>query len=511
MTELAPLLSVRGIRKRFGSNIVLKDMDLELRGGEIHALLGENGAGKSTLINLITGIFPPDAGEMRFAGQSIVGRTPYQLRQMGISAVFQEFSLVPEMTVAENLFLGREMTKGGYLSRAAMRARSEAVITDLGFALSPDQTIKTLSRAQQQMVEIAKALLADVKLLILDEPTASLTESEAEKLFELIARLKSQGVGIIYVSHRMPEIRRLSDRVTILRDGHRVGTVNTRECDDNHLIEMMVGRPIDLLFPKIRHAPDAARLQVTGLTLKNGLVSDASIKVRAGEVVGIAGLAGCGKSELLRAIFGLEKIASGSIMLNAAPVNDPTPAKLLGRHACYFTSDRVAEGLALNRPIRENITMSSLDTAKFSGNGILNRRAETREATEIAKRLQVRPLDIEAHAGRLSGGNRQKVLLARGFARDIDLFLFDEPTVGIDVGAKLEVYQLIRDITEAGAAVLMASSDLPEILHLCRRSYVMHRSRIVAELVGEDLTETRVLNHFFGDDAKQPAGEGLIL
>ena len=496
-----PLLRIAGLRKQFGSNVVLADMDFELLPGEVHALLGENGAGKSTLINTITGMVRPDRGELLFEGRAINGWTPHAIREAGIVAVFQEFSLIGEMTVEENLFLGRELVRHGRLQHAAMRQRAVALMQQLGFDISPASKISSLSRAEQQMVEIGKALLGDIRLLILDEPTASLTQSEAEQLFAVMDRLKARGVGIIYVSHRLAEIHRLADRITVLRDGRRVADVRRGEVAEPELIGLMSGRPVGLLFPQITHRPGECRLEVAGLTLADGSVTAASLKVHAGEVVGIAGLAGCGKSELLRAVFGLEPVGAGRIQVRGAHVPRLTPAALLGLKVCYFTSDRVAEGLALGRPIRENMSMASLRDRRYVRFGLLRRSAEARAGRALAGQMALRPADIEMAVGRMSGGNRQKVLLARGFATEMDVLLFDEPTVGIDVGAKLEVYQLIRDAVAAGVAVVIASSDMPEILNLTHRAYVMHQSRVVAELAAHELSERNVLDHFFGGAA----------
>ncbi|WP_050043585.1 sugar ABC transporter ATP-binding protein [Bradyrhizobium sp. LTSPM299] len=477
-------------------------MDFELRTGEVHVLLGENGAGKSTIINIVTGLVRADQGEVIAHGRSLLGLSPHRIRQMGISAVFQEFSLVPGMKIEENLFLGQERTAYGRLSKSAMRDRARRVLDDLGFDRPVDRSVELLSRAEQQMVEIAKALLNEVSLLILDEPTASLTNAEAEKLFGIIERLRDKGVGIIYVTHRMPEIQRLADRVTVLRDGRRVATIPAGAKTDEELIELMTGRPVALFYPSIAHNPQHLRLATASLSLHGGAVEQASIEVRAGEVVGIAGLAGCGKSELARAVFGLEAVSSGSLSMDGGVIARPSPATMLDRGLCYFTSDRVKEGLSLNRPIRENIAMASFGTRPWSRFGLLDRRAERQRAQAIATRLNIRPLDVQAPAGRLSGGNRQKVLLARGLTRDVGVFVFDEPTVGIDVGAKLEVYAFIREITEAGAAVLLVSSDLPEILHVTHRAYVMCQSRVVAHLPRAAFSETALLRHFFTTDGE---------
>ncbi len=494
------LLELTGITKRFPGVVALDRVDFDLRPGEVHVLFGENGAGKSTLINIIAGTFPADEGSYVYDGREIRRLTPHQAREIGISPVFQEFSLVPDLTVVENLFLGRERTSFGFLSAAAMRQRAEEVIAELGFDLNPRAKIRELSRAHQQMVEIAKALLAEVRLLILDEPTASLTESETSKLFELIERLRGQGVGIIYVSHRMREIKQLADRITVLRDGKLVKTLDSQGVTENELVELMTGRKIDVLFPKIDHRPGEVGLKVQGLTTANHTVEDVDFVARAGEVTGVAGLVGCGKSELIRAIYGLEPLSAGTIEVFGQPMHHITPRKSLDRGVCYFPSDRVVEGLALTRPIRENASMAALDLPQFARLKILRQVSERRAIQEIVDRLRLRPPNIERVVQNLSGGNRQKVMLARGLTRETRLFLFDEPTVGIDVGAKIEVYELMKQLVEAGAAIVLVSSELPEVLHLSNRVYVMHRAHVVAELSGAEMTEQNVLASFFEGD-----------
>jgi len=496
----APLLEMKGISKGFPGVQALDSVDFDLRRGEVHVLFGENGAGKSTLINVIAGTFPPDNGSFRFEGRDIRGLTPHQARIMGISPVFQEFSLVPDMTIEENLFLGREITTGGVLNSGAMMRRAKEVIEELGFHLDPKKKVRELSRAHQQMTEIAKALMGNVRLLILDEPTASLTEAETGRLFSLIDRLKHENVGIIYVSHRMREIKELADRITVLRDGKLIKTLDAEGVSENELVELMTGRKIDVLFPAINHAPGETMLDVKDLTLANRAVEGVDFFARAGEITGVAGLVGCGKSELVRAIYGLEPIESGHIKVGGEPYLHPAPARSLKHGICYFPSDRVVEGLALSRPIRENASMAALDLAQFARMRVLQRGSERRVIQEIVDKLRLRPPNIERIVANLSGGNRQKVMLARGLTRETKLFLFDEPTVGIDVGAKIEVYELMKQLVENGAAIVLVSSELPEVLHLSKRLYVMHRGRMVAELTGNDINEQAVLSSFFQDE-----------
>jgi len=500
------LLRAMEISKRFPGVLALDHIDFDIAQGEIHVLFGENGAGKSTLINVVAGTYSPDAGRLVYDGQELRHLTPHHARSIGISPVFQEFSLVPDLTVEQNLSLGREISQLGFLSAKKMRQRAEGVLAELGFNLDPRKPVRDLSRAHQQMVEIAKALLSKVRLLILDEPTASLTERETQRLFTLIKRLQSDNVGIIYVSHRMREIKQLANRITVLRDGRVVGVRNASEVSEGELLEMMTGRKVELLFPSITHKPGAIAVQTTGLTAGSGAVTDVNFTARAGEITGIAGLVGCGKSELIRAIYGLELVASGGVQIDGQPCDTISPASSLSHGVCYFPADRVSEGLALVRPIRENVSLVALRLQPFSKHGFLQRRAERDATRQIVNRLQLRPPNPERLVAQLSGGNRQKVMLARGLTRDFRVFLFDEPTVGIDVGAKVEVYNFMKALVEGGAAVVLVSSELPEVLNLSNRVYVMHNGRFVADLTGSEITEQNVLACFFRDGS-QAAGE----
>jgi ribose transport system ATP-binding protein len=499
------LLDLIEISKRFPGVRALDGINFDLAHGEIHVLFGENGAGKSTLINVIAGTYPPDEGRIIFEGQELRHLSPHHARLIGISPVFQEFSLVPDLTVAQNLSLGRELSRLGFLRVAQMRRRAESLLAELGFDLDPRKKVRDLSRAHQQMVEIAKALLSNVRLLILDEPTASLTERETQRLFALIERLRRQKVGIIYVSHRMREIKQLADRITVLRDGKLIGCRRAADVTESELLEMMTGRKIEFLFPTIKHEPGERALRATGLSA-GGVVAGVDFHANAGEITGIAGLVGCGKSELVRAIYGLEPVTAGNVSIRGERCERISPALSLSRGVCYFPADRVAEGLALERPIRENVSLVALRLPPLSKFGWIRRGLEGRLTRQLIERLQLRPANSERTVAHLSGGNRQKVMLARGLTRDFKVFLFDEPTIGIDVGAKIEVYNFMKALVETGAAIVLVSSELPEVLHLSNRVYVMHRGRIVAELAGKDITEQNVLARFFQDDPKEAVG-----
>lgn len=493
------MLALRQIRKAFGTNLVLQAVDFELRAGEVHVLFGENGAGKSTLINIATGMLSPDGGSIEIGERVFNGLTPVQARKHGIATVFQEFTLVPSMTVAENLFLGREIRKLTFLSRRAMVEQAERQFAKLNFSLDPNARIKDLSRAEQQMVEIAKALLTDASVVIFDEPTASLTDTEANSILATIRRLADSGMGIIYISHRMREIREIADRVTVLRSGVNVGTVEGHEINENKLVEMMTGRKIDAYFPTIEHAPARVTVEVKNLSTA-GIVKNVSLNFRAGEVVGLAGLVGCGKGEIGRAIFGLEKIVGGQVLLEGVDVTARRPREMLGNKLCYFPADRNVEGLCLNRTVEENVGLASTDVGAFrKAGGRIDEAAEKRAAVDAMRRLKLHPMNMTGAVQDYSGGNRQKVMLGRALMRDLDVFIFDEPTVGIDVGAKVEVYNFIRELAERGATVVVISSELIEVTALSNRIYVVHHGHIVRELAGEDCTQENILSAFFDD------------
>lgn len=495
--EAVEVLRLTGITKRFPGVRALDGVDFDLRAGEVHVLFGENGAGKSTLINVIAGSFPPDAGTMILRGEPVRLQSPHHARQLGINAVFQEFSLVPTLSVRDNLFLGRERTRAGVLDARGIAEGTATTLRMLGFGLNPRAEVGRLSRAEQQMVEIAKAIQGEPSILILDEPTASLTENEADHLFDLIGRLKTRGLGIVYITHRMHEIRRIADRITVLRDGRQIATLDAGSVTESRLVELMTGRTVEALYPSVDHRPERPLLRVRDLTLADGRVVDVSLEARAGEIVGIAGLVGSGKSEVGRACFGLEPIVRGLIEIDGQAVARPTPGTMLRRGVAYVPPDRRAEGLVITRPVRENVSLAALELPAFSRFGFLRRVRERRAVLDVATQLNLRPLNIERQVGYFSGGNQQKVVLGRGLIRRVKVFVFDEPTTGVDVGAKTEIYGFMKQLCEDGAAIVLISSDLPEILHLTHRAYVMHRGRLRAELRGSDLTESAVLSHFF--------------
>jgi len=495
------LFELKKVSKRFPGVEALSDVDFDLRAGEVHVLFGENGAGKSTLISLISGAEKATSGGMFLRGDSVELGSVHEARQQGINAVFQEFSLVPQLTVEENLFLGSEVTKGSFLDKAEIHRRSVRLLEKLSFPIPLSKRVAYLSRAEQQMVEIAKAFRTEPSILIFDEPTASLTERETDRLFALIGQAKKACVGIIYITHRMGEVRRIGDRITVLRDGRKIATLDAAACSDERLIELMTGRKITQVFPRIKFNPGALFLETRHLTLSSGAARGISLSVRAGEIVGIAGLVGSGKSDTARACFGLEKISSGAVLFLDEDVTGFSPRAMLDRGMFYVPPDRRSEGLMLMRGARENIALPSLSQPCFSGNLFLNRRGETAITRRLAERVDLRPFNLDRELLHYSGGNQQKVMIAKALARDVKLFIFDEPTIGVDVGTRAAIYGFIRDLCEAGAGILLISSDLPEILHLTARVYVMYRGELRAELEGGDIRHDVVLSYFFERDA----------
>lgn len=495
----APLVDMKGITKEFPGVRALSGVDFELKAGEVHVLFGENGAGKSTLISILSGVHRPTSGSVTIAGQPVHFRSVQDARNAGVGTVFQEFSLVPTLTVFENVHLGSEPTRGFLIDRKAMLRDTRELFESLGFDIDVRLPVARLSRAQQQMVEIAKALHAKARVLILDEPTASLTEKETEKLFAFIRQARANGVGIIYISHRIQEFSQVADRITVLRDGKLIGTVDQKTTSESALVEMMTGRSIDKIYPAIRrqeHAPTL--LSMRGIRA-NGVLG-ADVDVRAGEVLGVAGLVGSGKSRLWRSMLGLQPLHAGRVSLNGRDVTGRPTRELLNAGLFYLPPDRKNEGLVLSASSRDNILLDLLDRRDLSG--LLRTTSPGRlrdEADKIGARVDLAPRALPRAVATLSGGNQQKVLFGKGFGQDRQIYIFDEPTVGVDMGTRSQLYLLIRDLTEAGKAVVVISSDLPEVMHLSHRLLVFANGRISAELEGGQITEDAVLRHFFAE------------
>ena len=497
------LLRLENISKQFPGTLALDNINFDVKAGEVHVLFGENGAGKSTLIQIIAGVYQQTKGKIFVNGKETSLSSVHQARELGISAVFQEFSISPNLTVEENMFLGSEIMKGPFLNKKKLHEEAEKTLNQLGFPLKTNQNMMYLSRAELQVVEIAKAFRTKPVIMILDEPTASLTERETNRLFELIETLKSEGIGIIYITHRMREIQRIGDRITILRDGKFVDTIPVAGSSEKKMVNLMTGRVIDHVFPSIKNKKGDTYLSIKNLS-DGRLLDDVSMEFCAGEVVGIAGLVGSGKSAIGRVCFGIHGVNAGQIDFLGENIfdsnkhyNDMSPSSMLDRGYYYIPSDRGKEGLMLQRSARENVSLPSLKLPKFVKSCFLRRQNEKKVVTDILKNLDLSPLNIELDVEHFSGGNQQKVLIAKALAQNIKLFVFDEPTVGVDVGARILIYKFIQSLCESGAAVILISSDLPEILHLTHRTYVMHRGKLMAELSAEETTEEAVLGLFF--------------
>ncbi|MCZ7530466.1 MAG: sugar ABC transporter ATP-binding protein [Acidimicrobiia bacterium] len=496
------MLELKGITKRFPGVTALDAVDVEVKGGEVHVLLGENGAGKSTLAHVIVGSLQPDAGEFRFQGEEIRHASRHHARMLGIDAVFQEFSLVPAMTVQENLFLGREPSRFGFVDRQKIASGAREIFDRLGYAVDLKTPVASLSRGEQQVVEIAKALLIQPRLLVLDEPTSALTDAASERLFAIMDDLKAQGVGIIYITHRMAEIKRLGDSVTVLRDGRRVASRDVADVSDDDLIDMMAGRSIDDLYASdhARMRPGPVVLKADGLSTPDRRITDVSIEVRAGEIVGLAGIEGAGKATIGRACFGLEAISGGTVRIGEEVVRKPTPRRMLQRGLCYLPGDRRVEGLVLPRPVLENCSLASLSREGFSRIGFLRLRKERQAVAKMIDRLSVRTPSLNRAIALLSGGNQQKVILGRMLLRDVQVLILEEPTSGVDVTSRAEIYRLLRDLTEGGAAVVLISSDLPEVCGLADRAYVIVEGQVRSHLEGDALTDRAVIANMFQVD-----------
>lgn len=493
------LISTHGLCKRYPGILALDHVDFDLRAGEVHVLFGENGAGKSTLISMLAGANQPSDGEMRMAEGVVAFENVAVAQDHGIYTVFQEFSLIPTLSVAQNIFLGWEPRRGPFLDHRAMRKRARAMFAELGFTIDPDARVATLSRAQQQMVEITKAFHGDLSVLILDEPTASLTDKEVDHLFAFIDRLKASGVGIVYISHRMQEFARIADRVTVLRDGAKIGTVAMQDTDEDALVEMMTGRSISKIYPDIAHEPGEVLLAVEDLAA-DGVVGS-TFSVRRGEVLGVAGLVGSGKSRLFRTIMGLTARHHGRVQFKGADVTDLATRDLMARGIYYLSPDRKHEGLDLAKTAYDNLAVNLVMGPHGAGRkGLIDWPSVRAECDRISEHIELPSAYRRKLVAQLSGGNQQKVLFGKCFCQDVDLYIFDEPTVGVDMGTRTALYLLIKQLAEAGKAVVIISSDLPEVMNLAHRMLVLAHGHVTAALAGSDISEDQVLKYFFEDN-----------
>jgi rhamnose transport system ATP-binding protein len=476
----APPLEVRDIEKKFPGVRALSGVSFDVRAGEVHALLGENGAGKSTLIKIISGVYEPDGGSILVDGRSVRFFSPDDARRAGVATIYQELLLFPELTVAENIFLGHAPLAGaGRIDWRAMRAEAERLLAALEIDdLSPDQIVSALTVGNRQRVEVLRALSHDARILIMDEPTAALTESDVTRLFDVVRRLKRRGVGVVYISHRLDEIFAIADRVTVLRDGAFVGAREVAATNAAELVQMMVGRRIDNLFPKTKAPIGAPVLEARDL-VRRPLTKGVSLVVRAGEIVGLAGLVGSGRSELAQTLFGITPSESGDIRLNGESVRIDSPETARAKGVAYVPEDRGAQGLVRPMSVLHNFSLAAL--GGLSRAGFIDRVNERRMAEKGVARFSVKTSSVDEIAGRLSGGNQQKIVLGKWLANNPRLLILDEPTRGIDVGAKAEIHRHMSELAAEGVAILMISSELPEVLGMSDRVLVMREGRLVAE------------------------------
>ncbi|HET7219236.1 MAG TPA: sugar ABC transporter ATP-binding protein [Vicinamibacterales bacterium] len=503
----ATLLDATAVTKSFAGVQALRGVSFDLRAGEVHALLGENGAGKSTLIKIITGAVAPDSGSLLVAGQPVPHMTPALARSLGIAAIYQQPALFPDLTVAENIALALE-TAGAWspIDWRARRRRADALLARVGAPIDPDRLVESLSMPEQQIVEIAKAIGADAKIVIMDEPTAALTDREVEHLFQVVRLLRDGGAGIIYISHRLDEVFALADRITVLRDGETVATKEAAAVTRPELIAMMIGRALAAVFPK-RTTPAApvrdVAIEVRRVSNRSAGVHDVTFQVRRGEILGIAGLVGSGRTQLAETIFGLTPADSGEILRDGRPVVIASPADAIRAGIAYVPEDRRQHGVVLDMSIAHNASLASLD--RVAPRGLIDAAAERRSAQRYVDRFRIKSASVDADVGTLSGGNQQKVALARWLATSPAVLILDEPTQGVDVGSKAEIHALMQELAEQGLAIIMISSELPEIIGMSDRVAVMHAGGVRAILERDQATQARIMSLALAEDAAGPA------
>ena len=486
------ILKMQGIQKYFSGVHALKGVDFELKAGEVHALMGENGAGKSTLIKVLCGIHKNDGGTITYFGEDVSFANIAESQAAGISVIHQELNMMNHLTVAQNMFIGREFKKLGLIDDRKMEAEAKKMFDKIGVKIDPGCKLGDLTVGKQQMVEIAKAVSRDCKLLVLDEPTAALTLPEVEELFKIMHDLKDKGIGMIYISHRMDEINRISDRVTVMRDGEYVGTVNTADVTKDDIVKMMVGRVIMGEQKAKSNVPEDAPvvLEVKHLTAGKE-VKDVSFTLRKGEILGFAGLMGAGRTEVARALYGADPRQSGEIYLNGKKVKIKTPNQAVNNGICYLSEDRKRYGLMLDKSVTENTVIASVDT--FLTAGLINDSKMRSSSADFNEKLRTKTPSMEQLLKNLSGGNQQKVIIARWLMKNSDVFIFDEPTRGIDVGAKSEIYRLMEELVEQGKSIIMISSELPEVLRMSDRVLVMCEGRKTGELDISEATQENIM------------------
>ena len=484
-------IEMRGIDKSFGGNAVLKEAGFLLDHGEIHALMGENGAGKSTLMKILTGVYTKDAGQVIVDGQEVCYKNPQEAEKAGIVFIHQELNVLFDLTVEENMFLGKEIHgRFGVCDKKAMRAEVRKILDRLGVSIDPQQRMSELSVGQQQMIEIAKAVLVDAKVIIMDEPTAALTQSETEVLFQVVRSLKEKGVSIVYISHRMEEIFELCDRITVLRDGSYIDTKRIQDTDMNDVVKMMIGREIGERYPLREASIGEVVFKVEGLTCP-GVFKDVSFEVHAGEVLGVSGLMGAGRTEIMQAIFGNMPHVTGKLFLNGEEIHNHNPGQAMKNGIGFITEDRKTEGLMLEESIRKNISLANL--GRISRRGVLRKKEERELVQKGIEELHIKCFGPEHECGRLSGGNQQKVVFAKWIYTDPKVLILDEPTRGVDIGAKKEIYNIINDLAAKGVAIIMVSSELPEVLGMADRIMVVREGLVRGILSKEEADQENIM------------------
>ncbi len=482
---------MKNINKSFGMNKVLNDAELELKSGEVHALCGENGAGKSTLMKILTGVYTKDSGSIYVDGEEVSYRSPQEAEKHGIVFIYQELNVMYDLTVEANLFMNKEIkNRFGFCDSKAMQKKASEALSALGVSISPTTVMNRLSVGQQQMVEICKALMADAKVMIMDEPTAALTEAETDTLFRVIRDLKKKGVSIIYISHRMEEIFKICDRTTVMRDGGYMGTRDISNTNMDELIRMMIGRDLSNRFPERSVEIGEIVLEAQGLTLGK-VFQDISFKAHKGEVLGFAGLMGAGRTEIMQSVFGSVPFETGKILIDGKEEKIRKPEDAIRLGIGYITEDRKIEGLMLDKSIRENLGLSNLET--ISDKGMIDRSKEKALCDEAISKFDIKCFSEEAKSRDLSGGNQQKVVLAKWILRNPRILILDEPTRGVDVGAKEEIYNIINQLAARGVAIIMISSELPELIGMSDRIIVIHEGHLSGELGREELDEERIM------------------
>jgi len=487
------IVEMEHINKTFPGVKALDDVSFNLKSGEVHALLGENGAGKSTLMKVLSGVYTADSGEIKIFGDTVTELTPKKAQQLGVAIIHQELNLCPHLSVAENIFLGREITKMGILSSKEMSKEAKCILDKLNIDISPDEIVGNLPVSKQQLVEIAKALSTNSRILIMDEPTSALSEKEIDDLFKIIRKLKGEGCGIIYISHRLEELQHIVDRVTIMRDGRYITTMNYAETTLQEIISNMVGREIKQKFPRVNVKRGEKIFEVKNLNAGR-LVRNINFELYEGEILGIAGLMGAGRTETTRAIFGAEPKESGEIILDGKSVTINKPIDAINAGIVLVPEDRKRDGLCTKLSVRENIALPNLDFLSKSC-GIVDENEEKAIANKMVKDLKIKLPDIDVVTDSLSGGNQQKVVVSKWLARNSRVVIFDEPTRGIDVAAKVEIYNLMNDLKKQGIGVIFVSSEMPEILGMSDRILVMCNGRITGELDIEHATQNMIMEY----------------